>query len=207
MSSLKAAFHALLQRHTVADKQVDALWQEIVEVHSTPDRRYHGLRHLEDLYRQLLMGHVSVEDPDAVLLAILYHDFVYATDRNDNEERSAEVLRDRMGARLRLPEPLVQRAAVHILATQKHAPGDDPDTALFTDADLSILGADPARYAAYAAAIRAEFSRYPDEVYKPGRAKVLQHFLGMARIYKTEHFHARYEEQARSNLRSELEGR
>jgi predicted metal-dependent HD superfamily phosphohydrolase len=41
---------------------------------------------------------------------------------------------------------------------------------------------------------------YPDFLYKPGRRKVLTHFLEMERIFKSDHFYQKYEEQARKNL-------
>jgi predicted metal-dependent HD superfamily phosphohydrolase len=52
--------------------------------------------------------------------------------------------------------------------------------------------------------IRKEYNFYPDFMYKPGRQKVLQHFIQMPRIYKTDYFHDRYEEKARDNLHVEL---
>ena len=45
---------------------------------------------------------------------------------------------------------------------------------------------------------------YHDIIYKPGRQKVLKHFLAMNRIYKTDHFFKKYEPQARINLANEL---
>jgi predicted metal-dependent HD superfamily phosphohydrolase len=45
---------------------------------------------------------------------------------------------------------------------------------------------------------------YPDVIYKPGRKKVLAHFLQMERIYKTGIFFTMFEKQARQNLQDEL---
>ncbi len=167
-------------------------------------RHYHTMVHLEDLWAQLTSLQGQLQDPGAVLLAVVYHDFVYKVSRSDNEERSAAVMRERMSLECGLPEALVKRAEVHIHATKRHEAGKDPDTDLFTDADLSILGADEERYQRYAQEVRKEFRVYPDLLYKPGRRKVLQHFLAMERIFKTDHFRDRYEEQARRNLRWEL---
>ena len=58
------------------------------------------------------------------------------------------------------------------------------DINLFTDADLAILGAEPEIYKNYAAAIRQEYSVFPDPIYIPGRKKVLLHFLKMERLFK-----------------------
>ena len=44
----------------------------------------------------------------------------------------------------------------------------------------------------------------PDEEFKHGRKKVLEHFLNMNRIYKTEHFFTLFEMCARQNHKREL---
>ena len=112
-------------------------------------------------------------------------------------------MQDRLSP-LGFPPEVIARVAGHVRATKLHDHSSDPDTDLFTDADLGVLGSDPERYSAYADAIRKEYRRYPDLLYRPGRRKVLQHFLDMPRIFKTNVFHERYEEQARRNLEMEL---
>jgi len=67
-----------------------------------------------------------------------------------------------------------------------------------------VLGADAETYQQYTQQIRKEYGIYPNIVYNPGRKKVLQHFLSMPHIYKTEVFYNRYEKQARVNLAWEL---
>ena len=77
-------------------------------------------------------------------------------------------------------------------------------TNLFTDADLSILGSDSIAYKAYVENVRREYSMYPDFLYKPGRKKVLIHFLSVESIFKTNEFATRFEAQARKNVNDEL---
>jgi predicted metal-dependent HD superfamily phosphohydrolase len=206
MSALKDSFGELLQRHEVLPEVVAMLWQEVVAAHSTSGRHYHTLAHLEDLHEKLSEEKASIEDYDAVLLAIVYHDFIYRVSRKDNEVRSAEVMRERMLGTLGLPGPLVERAALHIRATQRHEATGDRDTDLFIDADLSILGSSPDRYGRYAQQVRREFRLYPDLLYKPGRRKVLAHFLALPHMFKTAQFRERFEVQARINLEAELGG-
>jgi predicted metal-dependent HD superfamily phosphohydrolase len=80
----------------------------------------------------------------------------------------------------------------------------DNDTNLFTDADLSILGKSWDAYSQYYQQVRKEYGFYPDLLYKPGRKKVLQHFLSMNSIYKTPFFKEKYEHSAIENLKHEL---
>ena len=53
--------------------------------------------------------------------------------------------------------------------------------------------------------VRKEYSLYPNLVYNPGRKKVLQHFVEMEKIFKTEYFFEKFEAQAKENLKQELE--
>lgn len=43
-------------------------------------------------------------------------------------------------------------------------------------------------------------------LYRPGRRKVLDHFLDLPQRFKTPYFRERFEEQARVNLSAELGG-
>lgn len=201
MSTLSDAFTALLRWNGVPAEHVEALWAEVVSAYSAPGRHYHTLEHLEAVHARIAEVPGGAEAPDALLLATVYHDLVLRTGRSDNEARSADRMRERLHGML--PEPLLERAAQHILATRHHGPSTDRDTDLFTDADLSILGASPAAYSRYTQAIRREFKRYPDVVYKPGRRKVLAHFLAMPQLFKSPYFSERFERQARLNLQAE----
>lgn len=78
------------------------------------------------------------------------------------------------------------------------------DQQLMVAADLAILAADSATFAAYDAAIRREYAFVPDAIYFPARAAILQRFLDRPHIYHTRHFRDRYEADARANLRALL---
>jgi len=200
---LQEAFFELLQGSAQGGPTPESGWEEVVRRHSEKHRHYHKLQHLEDIHAALSIDRGTLDGPDAVLIAIAFHDSVYAVHRKDNEERSAALMRTLM-APFHLPAPTIERAVRHILATKDHTASQDPDTDLFTDADLSILGADAERYDQYTRQIRSEFAIYPDLLYKPGRRKVLQHFLTMPSIFKTTLFRERFEAQAKANLEREL---
>ncbi|MGE4514074.1 MAG: hypothetical protein AB7E26_09720, partial [Chryseobacterium sp.] len=70
---------------------------------------------------------------------------------------------------------------------------------------LSILGSESEIYVSYTQKIRKEYSIYPDLLYRPGRKKVLEHFLKSESIFKTEYFKEKYELRARENILSEIE--
>jgi predicted metal-dependent HD superfamily phosphohydrolase len=181
------------------------LWLEIEDHYTEKGRHYHTLEHLRHLYAGLLLNKNAVSDWNAVLFALFYHDIIYSPTAKDNEEKSAELAARRL-EELGAGTALIDKCRRLILATKKHEPGEDRDINLFTDADLSVLGASPEVYLRYAQNVRKEYSIYPDLLYKPGRKKVLQHFLDMPRIFKTPEFYGHYEAQARLNLAHELKG-
>ncbi len=92
-----------------------------------------------------------------------------------------------------------------ILATKTHIKSIDSDTNYFTDADLSILGQSGETYSIYFKNVKKKYSIYPTLVYKPGRKKVLNHFLSMNRIFKTDFFYNKFETQAKQNLQRVIE--
>jgi predicted metal-dependent HD superfamily phosphohydrolase len=123
--------------------------------------------------------------------------------KSDNEEKSAGVAESRM-KQVSVPESIIKNCKEQILATKKHLDNSDTDTNYFTDADLSILGQDWNMYSEYYRNVRKEYSIYPDLIYNPGRKKVLKHFLDMERIFKTEYFYSKFEQQAKINIQMEL---
>jgi predicted metal-dependent HD superfamily phosphohydrolase len=145
----------------------------------------------------------AADDPDAVRLAAWYHDVVYDPRRDDNEQVSAE--RARAGLRGLVGADRVERVVRLVLLTAGHdpAPGD-ADGAVLCDADLAVLASPPARYAAYASAVREEYAHLPDEVFLPGRAAVLEHLLALPALYRVPDVAAEWEPRARANLTAEL---
>ncbi|RIH83932.1 hypothetical protein Mlute_02044 [Meiothermus luteus] len=170
------------------------LLDELLVRYAEPHRCYHNLAHLEHLLGLL------PQDP-RLELAAWFHDAVYDPTRTDNEEESARLAQKRLAA-LGLSEGLIGEVARVIRATRTHR-AEDPLAALFLDADLAILGAQPKTYARYAQAIRREYAWLPEAIFRERRAAVLRGFLSRPRIYQTPGF-AHLEEPARWNLAQEL---
>jgi predicted metal-dependent HD superfamily phosphohydrolase len=200
---LREKFAGLAKNHAADQHQVELLWDEIEKNYSGSKRHYHNLSHLENLFSELESVHAKIQDPEAVAFAVFYHDLIYDVKKQDNEEKSADRAVECLNL-LSVPASVMHACRALILATKSHAVSELADINLFTDADLSILGKPWKTYEIYYQQIRKEYSIYPDLLYKPGRIKVLKHFLAMPRIFKTEDFVSRYEEQARENLAGEL---
>ncbi len=98
---------------------------------------------------------------------------------------------------------LVDATAGHLI-DDVAAADQSTDTAMLLDADLAILGADPAAYQAYANGVRAEYAHVDDDQWRAGRSAVLQRFFDRPRLFITEYMHSTYDHRARANIEAEL---
>jgi predicted metal-dependent HD superfamily phosphohydrolase len=182
----------------------EPLRAELVAAYSAPDRHYHDLRHIEALLGLAKTYADAIADPDAVEAAIWFHDAVYDTKREDNEERSAALAERRLAGTA--SEERIARVATMIRATAGHGMPDIADAAtrndcaLFLDMDLAVLGGPEADFDAYEKAVRREYDWVTDAQWQSGRRAVLAGFLTRPSIYASGQFQASHEETARSNL-------
>jgi len=201
--NLQEKFTELCLHYTEDRNLIEGLWLEIEKKYSGKGRHYHNLFHLESMFLELESVKSYIEDYHTVSFSVFYHDVIYDASSKSNEEKSASCAVERL-QKIGLNPDTISKIEAQILATKSHRKSDDMDTNYLLDADLSILGKDFTIYSDYTRKIRKEYSLYPDILYKPGRKKVLKHFLELESIFKTEHFRDRYEQQARENLAAEL---
>lgn len=204
MTYLKDIWDKLASSYSDNTELVDKGWIEIEHSYTAKKRHYHNLSHLEYMVDKMEAYSSKLQDPDVILFSIFYHDIVYDTKRQDNELKSAEIAGERL-RKLGLTSDKVTTCQNHILATKHHQASNNIDANFLVDFDLAILGEDQSTYLKYIKDIRAEYSIYPDFLYRRGRKKVLQHFLEMGHIFKTTEFRNLYEQRARENLNMELQ--
>ncbi|GAA4694832.1 hypothetical protein GCM10023324_56960 [Streptomyces youssoufiensis] len=170
-----------------------------------PHRRYHTTDHLIAVLNRVDELAHHADDPDAVRLAAWFHDAVYLPDRSTNEERSAR-LAERALPEAGVPPQTTAEVARLVRLTVEHDPAErDHNGQVLCDADLAVLAGGPQEYAAYAAAVRAEYAFVPDDAFRAGRADVLRQLLGQEHLFGTPTGQARWERVARRNLTTELE--
>ncbi|WP_234347360.1 HD domain-containing protein [Streptomyces specialis] len=191
----------LLDRFTaLAGPGSRGVGEELLARWGEPHRRYHTVAHLRAVLARLDELAGCAADETAVGLAAWFHDAVYDPSAPDNEERSA-----RLAERLLPPGPRRDEVARLVRLTTTHDPADDDaNGAALCDADLAVLAAPPARYAAYAAEIRQEYGFVSDEDFRTGRAAVLRRLLALPHLFRTPHGRAHWEATARFNLNGEL---
>ena len=180
------------------------LLAELRERYAEPQRRYHTLEHIRECLERSAETRALQTHPAEIDLAIWFHDAVYDPRRTDNEELSAQWAADALSS-AGVASASVGRVRDWILLTKHDSVPADSDARIFVDIDLSILGAPPARFAAYESAIREEYAWVPEDTFRSRRAEVLRRFLARDAIFATRWFRERLEAQARANLQQSLQ--
>ena len=202
MNFFKSEFLQLVSNYTTDVETQKLCWNEIEMAYSGKKRFYHNLNHLDFILDKLQPLKNQFKEWRIIVFAIAYHDFVYDVLKSDNEEKSASYAAEKL-KKLGVQAERIENCKELILATKKHLPSDN-EVNLFTDADLSILGSETDVYQMYTDNIRREYSIFPSLVYNHGRKKVVEHFLEMERIFKSDEFYEKFEMLARDNMEGEL---
>ena len=170
LESMQKGWVRALEKYRVAPAEAYPAFDVLVAAYSAPERHYHNLEHLAEMFRVVDRLSAQVEDPTALHLAVWFHDAVYDSRAKDNERRSGELAVDLLGP-IGVPGSTIERIVQMIWATA-HAAGAEPpaspDTRVLLDADLAILGASEERYARYAADMNAPAER---ALARDGRAR------------------------------------
>lgn len=142
-------------------------------------------------------------DPNAVELALWYHDAYYNTTYKENEEKSAELFQQ-IAEYGNLNDSLIRKVFRMILETRHTIQPIDPDSQLVVDIDLSVLGWSKDRFDEYERQIRVEYAWVPQDMFASVRSEILASFLGRQHMYATQFFREKYEAQARRNIARSL---
>lgn len=176
-----------------------AVYNDLVARYSEPHRAYHTLEHIGHCLDEFEQVRQLATNPDAVELALWYHDAIYDTNAKDSEKRSS-ALAVEMVRNASLSDNLGQSVANLIIATKHSATPTDSDVQLIVDIDLSILGQPENRFDEYERQIRKEYKLVADDKFAAGRSAILRSFLDRPSIYSTQFFRNKYEMQARRNI-------
>jgi len=184
---------------------------------SRPGRLYHGVAHLETLWRRhgLYSAEAGLDGSALTRLlacAIAYHDSVYDVRRHDNEACSAQVwLRE--SAHSPVSEEDREWVAATISATSDHLayhadPGASGGTAKLRekarlwmlDLDLTPLGETAEKFDENSRQLRAEFAHLSSAEWRASMREFRRRFLEAPQIFRNPALAARFEAAARSNL-------
>src|SRR5262245_28259053 len=124
LESMQSSWVKLLEGYGVAPADAYPPFDLLAAAYSAPERHYHNLEHLGEMFRIAARLAPNVADPAEVQLAIWFHDAVYDSRAKDNEARSAELAADLLDP-LGVPAPTVERVAELVRATA-HLTSPDP---------------------------------------------------------------------------------
>jgi len=163
-------------------------------------RHYHNGGHIDDCLARLDLAAAAatVDDADAVEMALWFHDAIYELGAPDNEALSAEWFAARAGGRL--PADFIARVADYINSTTHRETPAAPGAKWVVDADLGGLGMDDAAFHRDGARIRREFAHLSDAEFARGQAAFLRTLLARERIFYTDFFRDLCEARARRHI-------
>ncbi|MGO4586179.1 DUF4031 domain-containing protein [Arthrobacter sp. 2RAF6] len=200
----KALTVPLLERWNSTLPGHEELGFELLERWGEDHRKYHSRTHLLAVLEALDLLTEPGPPVRSVTLAAWFHDAVYEGIAGQDEEQSARLAEDRL-ATAGLPGPVIDEVARLVRLTSTHSPEPEDHTgALLCDADLSILGAEPAAYARYLAAVREDYAHVSDADFAAGRAAVVRQLLALDPLFHSERAKGLWLDAARRNLGAEL---
>ena len=181
----------------------DAIFIALDHKYREPHRAYHTAAHIRHCLTEFRQVRDMPRDPDAIELALWFHDAIYVPLRKDNECRSAEFAREKLSVVGAVPSHIIERACTLIMATQHVVALSprDPDAIMMADIDLTPLGAHPEAFDGNSRRLRREFGMGDNKGSLQKQAWFLVKMLKEKQsIYGTDFFYEKYEKQARKNI-------
>ncbi|HOW76078.1 MAG TPA: hypothetical protein P5102_15595 [Candidatus Competibacteraceae bacterium] len=199
-NALKARFVALWARCLDSSEREGAgVLTRLVNLYAEPHRHYHTLGHIRHCLNEFDRASAFMNHPDAVELALWFHDAIYVSGAKDNERRSADLFREYSG---RLADAIFQqRIDDLIMATTHSGLPRQHDEQFIVDIDLSSFGLPWEAFMRDGLRIRAEFPHVKDDDYYPGHLRFLRGLCNRPAFFFTDCFRQRYERTARENIR------
>ena len=196
---------------TAQPEEIRSTGESLLERWSSPERRFHNLKHLLSVLSRVDELTEETHEPDLVRLAAWYHGAVFASDLaatrankgGEDEVASADVARTELLA-LGVPEARAQRVHDLVVHLARHTTErSDSDSAVLCDADLAMLAVEPQRYKAYLEELRAEYAHIPQRDFLEARRRILHKLLDRPSLFVSP-LSERWEEPARQNVTAEL---
>jgi len=194
-------FQSLWQRCLIegaADASAE-IHQRLVDSYNESQRRYHTLAHIDHCLSMFDQCKSLASNPDALEIAVWFHDAIFEPGKSDNEALSAK-LYEELSAGVHTDEfrALVGRM---IMATLHNGLSlDDSDAGYMVDIDLSSFGLPWEEFLRDSRHLREESAELSDADYFQKQGAFRSCLLARPHFYQTDFFRRHYEQQARDNL-------
>ena len=176
-----------------------AIHDRMVNAYNEHQRHYHTLAHIGHCLSIFDLCKSLATNPDALEIAVWFHDVIFEPGKRNNEALSAELYQE-LSAGVHDSEfrDLVDRL---IMATLHDGCSlDDSDAAYMVDIDLSSFGLPWEDFLRDGQHLRKECPHLSDTEYYRRQGDFQSCLLARPRFYLTDFFYQRYEQQARDNL-------
>lgn len=178
-------------------------YKSIINKYNENNLAYHNIEHIEYCLNQLDSISIKIESKKEIELAIWFHDIVYNPYGKDNELKSAEMAMEFLVSNNQ-DDSTVSLVYDLIIATKHSNKAKNPQEQIIMDIDISIFGESSAKYINYSKNIRKEYSLVPLFIYTSKRKEILNSFLSHERLFQSDYFFEKYENNARLNIIEEI---
>ncbi len=174
------------------------VFDRVLAHYREPQRFYHTPEHIRHCLSQFDLARAHMHEPDAVELALWFHDVIYDPEARDNESRSAALFETLAAGRL-LPGTC-RKVRDLIMVTVHPSLPSDHDARFVVDIDLSSFALPWARFRSDSEAVRREMAHLDDREFYHGQIRFLQGLLARRAFFCSEFFYRRSEARARGNI-------
>ncbi len=198
-------FISLWQRNISESAGWDAVrvFEKLDSLYAEAPRRYHNGDHILLCLELFDRYSCSASDPDAIELAIWFHDACYGPEPVGHESRSATLFRQLSAGGL--SEERQNRICQLIMDTTHQQPPANKDGALLVDIDLGSFCRPWHPYLKDTARCRAERKHLEDIEFCHCQINFLSSLLERTSIYYSDVFRLNHENQARENIEKLIE--
>jgi len=194
-------FQSLWKRNLCdgATNNSEAIYHRLLAGYQEPHRYYHTLDHIKHCLTLLEDCKALLSEPDALELAIWFHDVILVSGERNNESRSAQLYLELSDGIQR--ESLRQLVWRLIMATRHDGDHlDDADSSYMVDIDLSSFGLPWDEFMHDSMNVRTESRHLCDADYQLKQTGFQRSLLARSHFYLSDFFFERLETQARENL-------
>lgn len=195
-------FQTIWERTSCSDGGA-GIGRDLFRRYAETKRFYHTIDHIDYCLEVYDKVRDHCLNPDAVELAIWFHDVIYDFPVEDNERLSAEYFLE--VSRGRLPESLRQMVFDQVIVTDHRSLPSDPDQKILIDIDLSSFGRHWDQFVYDGLNVRKEMDYLSDDEFYSRQIMFMKSLLARQHFYATDWFRRHFESTARENLNRYLE--
>jgi len=176
----------------------DDLDREISLRYSEPWRKYHTLKHIQNMFKYASEFKVDLTSDEKY--AIKFHDIVYCPGSPYNEYYSAQLV-DYFREKYTLP--IISERVKNIILTTKTHKTTNIHAYRVIDLDLYELS-DSIKYKQNKLLIRQEYCMYSDKEFKESRLSFLKEYSSRSKLFLSDIFSKDVERRAKENMLEEI---